>query len=466
MISPDSLSKIMIFLACFLTLPALLFGKSSLQGAWKPLALLLFCSFACMAALASTWFGFVIWVELSSLVLAFLVASEDGPTARMYLYSQLTGGALLLLGAALLSAPGNPAPLGPVPATLQPLFLFALGFKAAFPGLHFWLPPTHSRAPSEVSLLLSGYAVKMGIYGLLRLVDQPSPGLLWIGILMALYGGLQALLQKDFKRVLACSTMSQLGFMAAALATGTSLGREAALFYLVIHALFKGLLFLTAGSLEKLCGTRDLSLLGGMASRAPLVFVFFLVGAASLGGVPGTGGYVGKGMLKAALRGHAMELWCLQLAGIFTVLYLCKLGYYTFLRPLPEAVENVPKSSRSLASSGMWAMGTLGIPLLLLGFFPRGIPFFPGEIPELWNFGSLGSALLPLGIGGTLFGLFPKLFRPRNDHVPDAEDLLAPGAALLIPSLGMLRKIHSGKIRHLFCFYFLALLGIFALLSL
>ncbi len=213
MISPDALSNMMILLACLLTLSALLFGKSSFLGAWKPLVLLLFCLAASLAALAESWFGFVLWVELSSLALALLVASKDGPVARMYLYSQLTGGALLLLGAALISTPGSLAPLGPVPQAWYPLFLTALGFKAAFPGLHFWLPPTHSRAPSEASLLLSGYAVKMGIYGLLRLVDEPSPGLLWIGVAMALYGGFQALMQRDFKRILACSTMSQLGFM-------------------------------------------------------------------------------------------------------------------------------------------------------------------------------------------------------------------------------------------------------------
>ena len=466
MISPDALSNIMIFLACLLTLSALLFGKSSFLGAWKPLTLLFFCLTASLAALAESWFGFVIWVELSSLALALLVASKDGPVARMYLYSQLTGGALLLLGGALISAPGAPAPLGPVPQAWYPLFLLALGFKAAFPGLHFWLPPTHSRAPSEVSLLLSGYAVKMGIYGLLRLVDHFSPGLLWIGVSMGLYGGFQALMQRDFKRILACSTMSQLGFVIAALASGTPEGHEAALFYLVIHALFKGLLFLTAGSVEKLTGTRDLALLGGLASGAPLLLLFFLMGGASLGGVPGTGGYVAKGMLKIALKGHPAALWGLQIAGVLTVLYLCKAGYYVFFRSSPEAHKNLPRRKGSFSFSQVSALGILGVPLLLLGFFPEKLPFFPGTPPHFWNGSSPGSALLPWVIGGVLFGLFPKLFRPGNDRFPDAEDLLAPGAAWMKPALSRLRNIHSGQLRKLFYFYFLALLGILTLLSL
>ena len=469
MISPDALSNIMILLACLLTLSALLFEKSSFLGAWKPLTLLFFCFTASLAALAESWFGFVIWMELSSLALALLVASKDGPVARMYLYSQLTGGALLLLGGALISTPGAPAPLGPVPQAWYPLFLFALGFKAAFPGLHFWLPPTHSRAPSEVSLLLSGYAVKMGIYGLLRLVDEPSPGLLWMGVAMALYGGLQALMQRDFKRVLAYSTMSQLGFMVAALASGTPLGRDTALFYLVIHALFKGLLFLTAGSVEKLTGTRDLSLLGGLASGAPLLLLFFLVGGTSLGGLPGTGGYVAKGMLKIALKGHPGALWSLQLAGVFTALYLCKVGYYAFFRSAPEAAEAHRKLQGrrgDLPLSGVSALGILGIPLLFLGFFPEKLPFFAGTLPHLWSGGSLISALLPLGVGGMLFGLFPTLFRPEGYSLPDAENLFPPAGTLLKPTLSLLRNIHSGQLRKLLHFYFLALLGILTILSL
>jgi len=317
-----------------------------------------------------------------------------------------------------------------------------------------------------VSLLLSGYAVKMGIYGLLRLVDAPSPGLLWIGITMALYGGFQALMQNDFKRVLACSTMSQLGFMVACLASGTPEGRDAALFYLVIHALFKGLLFLTAGSVEKLTGTRDLSLLGGLASGAPLLLFFFLIGGASLGGVPGTGGYVAKGMLKIALKGYPAALWGLQIAGVLTALYLCKVGHYVFFRSSPKAPEKAPRKSHSLSFSGVSALGILALPLLLLGVFPEKLPFFPGTLPHLWSGGSLISALLPLGVGGVLFGLFPKLFHPRSYRFPDAEDLLAPGAALLKPPLALLRRVHSGQIRRLFHFYFLALLGILTLLSL
>ena len=462
--TPDLLSLTMVGLAGLLTIAALLFGTSSFQGAWKPLVLLLFCCTACMAALVSTWFGFVIFLELSSLLLALLVASADGKTAKIFLFSQLTGGALLLLGAALLSTPGNPAPLGPVPQAWYPLFLFALGFKAAFPGLHFWLPPTHSRAPTEGSLLLSGYAVKMGIYGLLRLVDHPSPGLLWIGVTMALYGVFQALMQHDAKRLLACHTVSQLGFMVAALATGTPLGREAALFYLVAHALFKGLLFLAAGSLEKIFGTRDLNLLGGAARKVPLLFVLFLLGAGAIAGVPGTAGYAGKGLVKSALAFYPAPLWGLQLAGLGTVLSFCKFGRYAFLGPFGEKTEE-PEKARSLPPAAWGAMILLALPLLLLGIHPQGTPLFSGECAKFWSPESLGSALLPLGTGAGLFLLFPKLFRPKSTHFPDAEDLLEPGAAIIRKPLKELRHLHSGKIRHYVFYLIFALIAMFSLLS-
>ncbi len=462
--NPDLLSQTMMALAGLLTLSALLFSQSSLQGAWKPLVLLLFCATACMAALMQTWFGFVIFLELSSLLLALLVASADGKTAKMYLFSQLTGGALLLLGASLLSAPGAPAPLGPVPPAWYPLFLFALGFKAAFPGLHFWLPPTHSRAPTEGSLLLSGYAVKMGIYGLLRLVDEPSPGLLWIGVAMALYGVFQALMQHDTKRLLACHTVSQLGFMVAALATGTPQGRQAALFYLVAHALFKGLLFLTAGSLEKIFGSRDLTLLGGAARKVPLLFTLFLLGAGAIAGFPGTAGYVGKGMVKSALASYPIPLWSLQLAGVGTVLSFCKFGRYAFLGSFGEKTGE-PGKTRSLPLTAWGGMLLLALPLLLLGIFPQKSLLFSGEMKKLWSLGSLGSALLPLGTGAGLFMLLPKLFRPRGDHFPDAEDLLGPAERLLRHPLKGLRHLHSGRLRHYLFYFTFALIAMLFLLE-
>ncbi|HPQ37695.1 MAG TPA: proton-conducting transporter membrane subunit [Synergistaceae bacterium] len=468
MTSPDLLSRIMIGLACYLTFVALVYGKSSFSDFRKPLLLLLFCASACMASLVSTWFGFVIWVELSSLCLAALVAFSDTGTAKIYFYSQLAGGALLLLGAAAISTPGIPAPLGPVSGTWYPLFLLALGFKAAFPGLHFWLPPTHSRASSEVSLLLSGYAVKMGIYGLLRLVDKPSPGLLWIGIAMALYGVFQALAQKDSKRILAYSTMSQLGFMVTALATGTPEGRYAALFYLVAHALFKGLLFLVAGSLEKLYGTRDLNRLGNIAIKEPLLCAFFLLGAAAIAGFPGTAGYAGKTLVKSSLTFHTAALWSLQLAGLGTVLYLSKFGGYAFFEGLRKDSEEIPKKKNSLPLSSLGAMGLVACPLLLLGGTRKSLSFFFGNLPlpDFWSPYSLGTALLPVAAGLALFSFFPKLFFPRQRRFPDVEDLLPSGRKTLLPPLEALRKFHLGKIRMYFFLYFFVVFFALALFSL
>ena len=89
MTSPDLLSRIMIGLACYLTFVALVYGKPSFSDFRKPLLLLLFCASACMASLVSTWFGFVIWVELSSLCLAALVAFSDTGTAKIYFYLEV-----------------------------------------------------------------------------------------------------------------------------------------------------------------------------------------------------------------------------------------------------------------------------------------------------------------------------------------------------------------------------------------
>jgi hypothetical protein len=107
----------------------------------------------------------------------------------------------------------------------------------------------------------------------------------------------------------------------------------------------------------------------------------------------------------------------------------------------------------------------LAFPLLLLGILPQKSLLFSGGLEKLWSPGSLGSALLPLGTGAGLFLLLPKLFRPKSDHFPDAEDLLGPAAKLLRHPLKELRHLHSGKLRYYLFYLTFALIAMLFLLE-
>lgn len=448
--SHDTISITMAFLAVFMTICAMVYAgdRSPVRSApmWT------FCVFACLACLASDWLVFTVFLELSSLALAFSVGEKDRAIARFYLYTQLAGGSLLLMATAMASNIG-PASLGPVSERALPFFLLGLGIKVAFPGLHFWLPRTHSQAPTEASVLLSGYSVKIGIYGLIRLADGPSPGLVLLGAVMALYGVFQALMQHDGKRLLAYHTLSQLGFMITAIGTGTDLGISAALLHLVAHGLFKGLLFMSAGSLEKVYGTRDLGLLGSAAKDLPALFVLFLVGATAISGFPGTSGYASKALMKASLYAYPWAIWALQLAGIGTTLSFCKFCYYGFLHPASIGKRKLPVGS--LSPYNMAAMVAMAFATLSLGLFPHMMPFFPEGFGSLWTEKGLLGGFVPIVAGVAIFSLFHGLFCPREGHVPDVEDLIPALSRFLSWPLGFLRQLHTGKLR----FYIALLTG-------
>ncbi len=457
--APDALSWLMVALAWFMALSAALYswgyphGETPLQRGTYGAALVAFPLAASAAVMAGDWLTFTFFVELSTLSLFFLVATKDRKTAAMYLVVQLTGAAFLLVGTAAALASSGTLAIGPVAAEARPFFLVGLGVKGALVGFHFWLPEAHSRAPSPVSALLSGYAVKLGMFGLARLSAGPDPVLVFIGGTMALYGVGQALFQHDAKRLLAYHTLSQLGYVTAAIGAGSPLGIAAAFSHAVAHALFKGLLFLTVGSLERTYGTRDLRHLGRAARDVPSVFVFFLVGALAISGVPGTSGYASKVMVKASLAGvpfASLPGMALALAGIGTVVSFCKLGVFGFFRtvggcisPLPEESAGNPSHRRRNLAMAFPAAGTL-----ILGIFPFLVCNSLGNSFEgLYQPGNLLSSFFSVLAGVGIFAASREFLSPKAKDVPDVDHLVRWTAMAGRKGLAALRRFHSGSLR-------------------
>ncbi|HEV2434992.1 MAG TPA: proton-conducting transporter membrane subunit [Verrucomicrobiae bacterium] len=195
------------------------------------------------------------------------------------------------------------------------LFLLAVvgfGTKAGFMPLHVWLPEAHPAAPSHVSALMSGVMIKTGIYGLMRAFTfLGTPPLWWgwglvaIGLSSGVLGVLYALAQHDLKRLLAYHSVENIGIIALGLGVGllgmstgsavlTVLGFGGALLHVLNHALFKGLLFLGAGSVAHSTGTREIDHLGGLLKRMPWTAAAFLIGAVAISGLPPLNGFVSE----------------------------------------------------------------------------------------------------------------------------------------------------------------------------
>ena len=228
--------------------------------------------------------------------------------------------------------------LAPVALVLA-LALVGFGIKAgAFP-FHFWLPGAHAAAPSHASALLSGVMLKMGIYGLLRvltLVGTPPAWWGWtvllLGLASAVLGVLWALAQHDLKRLLAYHSVENIGIILLGLglgALGTAydrpavalLGYAGALLHALNHALFKSLLFLGAGVAVRGAGTREIDRMGGLARRMPRTAIAFLVGAIAIVGLPPLNGFVSewlifRGLLGAGVAGGAIRVAVPVAAGL------------------------------------------------------------------------------------------------------------------------------------------------------
>jgi len=250
------------------------------------------------------------------------------------------------------------------------LILIAAMAKSVMFPLHTWIPEAMN-APTPVSALLhSACYVKAGVYLVARMFSitpwQPS----WNVILMAIgcatmiVGALYALVQTDLKRLLAYSTISQLGYIMTAFGLGTPFGLLAGAFYVFSHGLFKGTLFLCAGAVQHAAGTRDMRNLGGLASRMPGTTLIWIIAAASIIGVPLTNGFIAKWLLfDAALQSGAWSVVIIAwVVSSFTAFYILKATVGVFFgEPSKEIKDRVVKdaSPRMLAGMGVLAAASL-----------------------------------------------------------------------------------------------------------
>ncbi|MFZ5924830.1 MAG: proton-conducting transporter membrane subunit [Bacillota bacterium] len=453
----DALAIVMAVLAGYLTLSAGWFAGGYLTGgarsqgrfrAW----LTAFVGVCLGVVLSADWLTFLVFWELLTLVVYFLLCYSDRKAALRYCVVQIAGAGLLSVGIARLYVETGSLVMGPVPGHLAPFFVVGIGVKAGLLGLHFWLPDVHSRAPAPVSSLLSGYVVKLGAYALIRISAGPDGFILWAGGLMALYGVVFALLQHDAKRLLAYSTVSQVGYIVAAIGAGSEFALAAAAYHMVTHALFKGLLFLSIGAVESDFGTRDLRFLGGVGRLRPLTFASFLVGAAAIAGLPGTSGFASKVAVKYAVEGHEAINLALMAAGAGTAISFARLAFYAFLGDTSRLADNGrmthARPSGALALPRNAGMLMLAAATVFIGFRPGMLPAFLGvPAPPFFASGNVVAALVTVLAGLLGFAAFKGVLYPRPKSVPDIDrltDAMIEGLAL-VPTV--LRTAHSGSTR-------------------
>ena len=308
-------------------------------------ALLLAGMMVVVVAQAAVLFLFAWEVMAVSAYFLIVYESEPAEVARAGLvYLALTHVGTLALFAMFLAwrGPGPDltfASLGAASAGLPAggavillLALVGFGIKAGVVPVHFWLPGAHAAAPSHISALLSGVMLKMGIYGLLRVMSLLGAVPAWwgwtllgLGLVSGVLGVLWALAQHDLKRVLAYSSVENIGIILLGMGVGALgmayrqpvvavLGLTGAVLHTLNHALFKSLLFLGAGAVAQATGTRAIDELGGVGRRMPLTALAFLLGSVAIVGLPPLNGFVSEWVVFQALLRTGATTGALRLA--------------------------------------------------------------------------------------------------------------------------------------------------------
>ena len=288
-----------------------------------------------------------------------------------------------------------------IPAQWLPLIVFALviglGVKLAAFMLHIWLPYAHAEAPTPVSALLSPAMIGIGAYGLLRLwmellastgsYEQYSLYINMWGLATMIYGGAMALMQDDIKRVLAYSSISQMGYILFGLSSESILGITGGTMMYITHGLGKAILFMMAGSIILQTGTRSMSKLGGLAGKMPYTAVIAMIGALTIIGIPPTSGFMAEwilfnGVLQTAtaqmdpLRTTMFALGIL--ATVLSSAYILWLYKRIFFGKIPEHLAHVRDPNWYITAT----MGVLAALTLIIGVYPD---LFLNPITDYYN---------------------------------------------------------------------------------
>lgn len=261
------------------------------------------------------------------------------------------------------------------------LLLGGYATKAALIPWHFWLPDAHTVAPSPVSAIFSGALVKIGVYAVARTALTIVPfeqgswlqtTLLVLAAITMLVGGAQMLQQQSVKRVLAFSSVSQMGYIVAGIALGTPLGLAAAAMHVIHHALVKAALFMGAGAVQWRGGVHHLDEGGGILRKMPITFVLMLLAALGLSGMPLLSGFISKTLLEEAARDAHLDAlsWVAVAASALTFAGMARLLWYLFG---PRQAAKPPVETKEAPLRMLVPMAVLVAGSLLVGLFPASV---------------------------------------------------------------------------------------------
>lgn len=372
--SGDSLSFIMLLCIGIVSLTSLIVSRCTINDekeSFKFINILMIASLGmCGIVMVSDIFSLYVFLEISAIASFILIAFAKDINGLegsfKYLILSAVATVLMLASIAILSLTSSGMGFSSLHDALAVsrnsyiitfaigLFLSGLFIKGGLVPFHGWLPDAYSAAPAPVSILLAGVMTKAcGVYTLMRLTTsvfgftEPVKNvLLFIGTLSIIAGAFAALGQNNFKRMLAYSSISQVGYLIVGLGTGTALGIIGAVFHLFNHAIFKTLLFVNSAALEKEAGTNAMDRMGGFSYRMPVTSTTSVIAMLSASGVPPLAGFWSKLLIVIALwqTGRYGYAAIAIMASVLTLAYFLYMQRQIFFGKLKAGFENLKEA--------------------------------------------------------------------------------------------------------------------------
>jgi formate hydrogenlyase subunit 3/multisubunit Na+/H+ antiporter MnhD subunit len=326
---------------------------------------------------------------ISSYALVAYLGNRAGlESAVKYLIQGSIGSSLLLIGIGLLYGQFGTLNMADLakhivdytePSVFVPMVLMitGLGIEAAIFPLNAWLPDAHSSAPSSISAILSGIAIEVGLYAVIRVlftifdVSNFFVFFMFLGVLTILVGEMSAFGQKNIKRMLAYSSIGQIGLIVFAFSISTQFGVTGGLFQMISHTLGKALLFLSAGYMIYRTGSMEISSFEGIGKKMPFTALFFTIGTFSIVGLPPFIGFASKFMIIRAALAKG-ELLFMILIGIVLLGTVIEGGYFFKLIQLMyfKGIREIDKKNESPVT-GLIPMFILAGLIIFIGIYPN-----------------------------------------------------------------------------------------------
>ena len=404
----DRFTLLLVMGATLLWMAAMVFGHRYMQAEEERRSRFygsMMITYGCVLGgmMAYDLFTMFFFFEIMYLSCYFMVSHSQTPESMQagnrYIYMGVVGGLSMFLGICLIYYTTGTLLISGIRGGLETAWVdhgllltgaiisFLIGFviKAAIFPLHFWLPNAHASAPSPASAVLSGMVIKVYIFSLMKflyiavgrdlfsamgLVSFFAP----VAVVGMIMGSVFAIGQTELKKMLAYSTVAQVGYMLLGIGLMTPLGLSASLFHVITHALMKSALFLSAGAILYQTGIKRIKDMNGLGYRMPVTMGVFTVGALAMIGIPGFNGFMSKWYLgTAALEaGRPVFVLMLLVSSFLNAMYYLPIIIAAFLKKEdPEMVEETGMTLDRIPMSMMIPLLCLGFGCVLLGFFPQ-----------------------------------------------------------------------------------------------